>query len=230
MRNGFAMMPVSISLLIVSLSILGQDIAKRTVVRKLDTTVGDFTLNAKSIFDGVQMLNGENPGLDFGFEDVLAGKVSDPATPYTQITIQLKKPTTREVLDALCAADPRYTWSVDGLTVNIFPRATITDSKYLLNRKLAEFRVDRITDVDQGLLGIARQLPGPLEQIAHSQIGGDCSYPTDPWSASFEELTVRQAINRLVEHMGQSSLWVFGGSDEFRYFAFYKNAQFHSVK
>jgi hypothetical protein len=215
--------------MMVSLAIPAQNVSNRAVVPTLDAKVEDFTLDAKSIFDGLQTLEGETRGLNFGFEDVLAPKVSDPAAPYTQITIRLKKPTTREVLDALCVADPRYMWSVDGLTVNIFPGATITDSKYLLNRQLAEFRLDRITDVDQGLLAIAQQLPGPLEQIAHSQIGGDDSYPADPWSASFEGLTVRQAINRLAEHMGQSSLWVFGGSDEFRYFAFYKNARLHPV-
>jgi len=104
----------------------------------------------------------------------------------------------------------------------IYPRVTVQDSKYLLNRKLARFRISGITDIDHGLFAIPKQLPGPLEQIAHSQIGGDDSYAIEPWTASFNDISVRQAINRLAEHMGKSSLWIFGGSDEFRYFAFYR--------
>lgn len=192
----------------------------------LDVGTPDFTLDDKSILTGIQMLNSESLKIGFGFEEILGRKVSDPAVPAVKITVRLLNPSTREVLNALCAADPRYTWSLDGLTVNVFPSSTMTDSKYLLDRELSSFRVNRITEIDQGLLAVAQQLPGPMEQIAHSQVGGDASYPNEPWSATFEHLTVRQAINRLVEHMGSSSFWFFGGSDEFRYFAFYKGA-FH---
>lgn len=192
----------------------------------LDVSTPDFTLDDQPILTGVQMLNREGLGIDLGFEEILTRKVSDPEVPAVKITVRLLKPTIPEILNALCAADPRYTWSIDGLTVNVFPSSTMTDSKYLLNRELASFRVNGITEMDQGLLGIAQQLPGPMEQIAHSQVGGDSSYPIEPWTAAFENLTVRQAINRLVEHMGGSSSWFFGGSDEFRYFAFYRG-RFH---
>jgi hypothetical protein len=168
------------------------------------------------------MLNSESLGISFGFEEILTRKVSDTEVPAVKITVRLLNPTIREILNALCAADPRYTWSLDGLTVNVFPSSTMTDSKYLLNRELASFRINGITEIDLGLLAIAQQLPGPMEQIAHAQVGGDASYPIEPWTASLGDLTVRQAINRLVEHMGSSSFWFFGGSDEFRYFAFYR--------
>ena len=190
----------------------------------LDVSTPDFALDDQPILTGVQMLNRESLGIDFGFEGILTRKVSDPEVSAVKITVGLLNPTIREILNALCAADPRYTWSLDGLTVNVFPSSTMRDSKYLLNRELASFRVNGITEIDQGLLAIAQQLPGPMEQIAHSQVGGDASYPIEPWTASFEHLTVRQAINRLVEHMGSSSFWFFGGSDEFRYFAFYRGA------
>jgi hypothetical protein len=37
---------------------------------------------------------------------------------------------------------------------------------------------------------------------------------------SYEDLTVRQAINRLVHHMGERGSWAFSGSADFRAFAF----------
>jgi hypothetical protein len=77
-----------------------------------------------------------------------------------------------------------------------------------------------LTDIQQGLFAIANQLPPPREQVAVAQIGGDDSYPPEPWTTSYEDLTVRQAINRLVHHMGERGSWAFGGSADFRAFAF----------
>jgi hypothetical protein len=179
----------------------------------LDNKMGDFSLDDKSLLDGVQILSKTNKRISIGFEKILTPKVADAEVPYPKVTVRLKNATTREALNALCAADPRFTWSLDGLTVNIFPRITVTDSKYLLKRKLPKFRLTAITDIDHGLFAIPEQLPGPVEQIAHSQIGGDDSYPTEPWSASFEDITVRQAVNRLAEHMGNSSSWIFRSRD-----------------
>lgn len=198
-----------------------------SVIARLDAKVSDFILNEESIFVGVQMLNRQNLQLGFGFEGVLAEKFSDPPVPYPKISVELKNPSTREALDAICAADPRYTWSLDGAMVNVYPLATMKDSTYFLNRKLAQLKIQGITNIEQGLFAIPKQLQGPLEQIAHAQVGGDASYPVEPWSITFQDITVRQAINRLVEHMGSSSAWVFRGSREFRSFAFYRGG-FHT--
>jgi hypothetical protein len=199
---------------------------KPSALSPLDARMPNFTLNGESILTAVKMLDRESLGIDFGFEEVLTRKISDPEVPPANITLRLENTSTREILDALCAADPRYTWSIDGLTVNVFPISTVNDSKYLLNRELVQFRLNGITDIDHGLLAIAQQLTGPTEQLAHAQIGGDASYPVEPWTVTLENLTVRQAVNRLVEHMGRSSSWIFGGSDDFRWFAFYRGG-FH---
>jgi hypothetical protein len=224
MKNQVAATVMSLSLLLLPRLTAEQESNEPNAkISPLDAKIPDFALDNRSILIGIEMLNRQGEGISFGFEEILAVKHIDPPIPYPKITVQLASPSTRQVLDALCAADPRYTWSVDGSTVNVFPRSTVTDLKYLLNRKLAEFRLDGITQIDEGLFAIADQLPGPLEQIAHAQIGGDATYPTKPWSVTFKNLTVRQAVNRLVEHMDTSSAWIFGGSDEFRYFAFYRN-------
>ena len=60
------------------------------------------------------------------------------------------------------------------------------------------------------------------EGLAGAQIGGDVSYPPEPWTISYENLTVRQALNRLVHHMGEQGSWAFTGSADFRAFAFNK--------
>jgi hypothetical protein len=206
--------------------ICGQDANKTVDITRLDTRISDFVLDDESILVGVQRLNSENLQIGFGFEKVLTRRFAAPPVPYPQVSIKLKNPSTREALDALCAADTRYTWSVDGSTVNVYPASITRDPAYLLNRKLDQLTLQGITDLEQGLFAIPKQLPGPLEQIAHAQAGGDTSFPAEPWSVTFKGVTVRQAINRLAEHMGPSSSWVFGGSDEFRRFAFYRGG-FH---
>jgi hypothetical protein len=188
----------------------------------LNTTIPDFFLADQTIFDGVSELSSESVPLAFGFENVLKVKFGDPPIPDPLIDVTLQDATVKEILDALCKADPRYTWSLDGSTVNIYPRETTDDPSYLLNRRLEKLDIKNITDIDDGLLAIAQQLPPPLEQIAHAQVGGDTTYPPQTWTATFEKLTVRQAVNRLADHMGAHSAWFFSGSRDFRAFAFYR--------
>jgi hypothetical protein len=189
---------------------------------KLSTTVPDFFLSSQTIFDGVSELNSESLPLVFGFEAVLKEKFDGPSIPDQFINLSLKDATVKEILDALCKADPRYTWSLDGSTVNVYPRETAQDPSYLLNRRLEKLDIKNITDIDEGLLAIAHQLPPPQEQLAHAQMGGDAAYPSEPWSTTFEKLTVRQAVNRLSGHMGGHSAWLFYGSREFRAFSFFR--------
>jgi hypothetical protein len=81
----------------------------------LSTTIPDFFLSSQTIFDGVSELNSESVPLAFGFEAVLKAKFDDPPIPDPFINVALKDATVKEILDALCKADPRYTWSLDGL-------------------------------------------------------------------------------------------------------------------
>ncbi|MFB3812466.1 MAG: hypothetical protein ACE14L_00010 [Terriglobales bacterium] len=188
----------------------------------LSNRVPHFALVNETLLDGLKKLSSHDRPFHFGFESVLKAKFSDTSVPEVRFNIQLENKTVREILDALCSADHRYAWSVDDSFVNVYPRASTADPKYLLNRKLPKLEVRNITDIDQALLAIARQLPPPLEQIAHAQMGGDASYPAQPWTATFENITVREAINRLTAHMGPRACWIFYGSLDFRAFAFFK--------
>src|SRR5262249_5827854 len=159
----------------------------------------------------------------FGFEGVLKSTSAAPDVQEPRFSLQLRNKSGREVLNALCEADPRYTWSIDGPTVNVFPKHVLGDSSYLLNRRLDRFELRKATDVDDGLLAISRQLPLPTEQVAHVQTSGDDPYPPKPWTVIYHHLTVREVVNRLAEHGGPCAAWTFGGSKDFRYFAFFNN-------
>jgi len=189
--------------------------------------VPEFVLTDGTVLEGLKRLSSEQKGFAFGFENVLRAKFSDPPVIDVRFSLRLKNKSVREILDALCEADHRYAWSAGDSFVNVYPLASVDDSHYLPNRKLAKLEIRNITDVEQGLLAIAQQLPSPAEQVAHVQLGGDASYPSVPWSTSFENLTVREAVNLLTTHMGVRACWIFGGSLDFRSFAFFRWG-FHS--
>jgi hypothetical protein len=187
----------------------------------LDHTRVDFTLTNQTLFDGLAALSSKRIPLALGFEEVLKLKFTDQPPQNPRFSLDLKSKTPAEIVEVLCTMDPRYTWSRDGATINVYPRAVIGDPAYLLNRKLNKLEVMNLPDPDHALLAIIRELPPPLEQVSYTGIGGDSSYAA-PWTMSFHDLTVRQAINRLAAHMGTRSQWVFYGSRDFRSFAFFK--------
>jgi hypothetical protein len=189
--------------------------------RFLDAKVADFQIKNQTLLDALwQLARGPVP-FGFGFEKVLKQQLSDPEIVDPGLNLQLKEKSVREILDALCQADPRFTWSADGSTVNVFPRATIKDSSYLLNRRLPTFALTNATDAQNGLLAIARQLPPPAEQIAQAQVGGDDPYPPEPWTITLRDISVREAVNRIAAHGGPCAVWIFGGAKDFRSFGFF---------
>jgi len=187
----------------------------------LDAQVPEFELHNQTLVDGLWKLARTPMPFAFGLEKVLKKRLSDPEIQDPTFTFQLKNKTVHEVLDALCQMDPRFSWSMDGATVNVFPRAVVNDPAYLLNRKLERFELKNATDVQDGLLAIVRQLPPPLEQVANAQIGGADPYPPEPWTATLENLTVRQVVNRIAAHGGPCGIWIFGGANDFRSFGFF---------
>jgi hypothetical protein len=154
------------------------------VTEFLNTKVPEFDLQNQTIVDGVWKLARAPEPFAFGFENVLKKTLRDPDVPDPRFILQLKDKTVREVLDALCQEDSRFTWSMDGTTVNVFPRVIINDGSYLLNRKLERYDLKNATDVDKGLFAMARELPPPFEQIAHAQAGGGDPYPPEPWTVT----------------------------------------------
>jgi hypothetical protein len=188
----------------------------------LNTEVPEFNLNEETIEVGLKRLASGSASFAMGFEHELKSKQTDPPILDPRLTLHLRTTTVREALDAMCRADSRYTWSTDDRFINVYPTKTVNDASYLLNRKLMRLDLKEVTDIQQGLLAIVNQLPPPKEQVAIAQIGGDDSYPPEPWTTNYEGLTVRQTINRLVRHMGERGSWAFTGSADFHAFAFNK--------
>jgi hypothetical protein len=192
-----------------------------TADKFLNAKVAEFHMHGQTLVDGLWELDRGAVAFAFGFEGVLKRKLTDPDVQDVRFDLDVKNKTVREIFDALCQADPRFTWSVDEATVNIYPRAIVNNHSYLLNRKLESFELKNATDVDDGLLAIAHQLPPPVEQVAHAQVGGDDPYPPVPWTVTYHNLTVRQVVNRLTLHGGPCGIWIFGGSADFRAFGFF---------
>ena len=189
--------------------------------RFLETIVPDFEIHNQTLVDAMWKLARGPAPFGFGFEKVLKATLSAPEIADPKLNLTLKDKTVREILDALCLMDSRYTWSLDGVTVNVFPRNLANDPLYLLNRRLDKFELKDAIDVQNGLLAIVRQLPPPAEQVAEAQVGGADPYPPEPWTVTFENLTVRQVVNRLATHGGQCAIWIFGGAQDFRAFGFF---------
>lgn len=220
-------------LLISPLSLVHEERRSQTPVKVttpdsvLNSEISAFNLNNETIEIGLKRLASRSAAFAMGFEHELKSKQIDPPIQDPLLTLHLTPTTVREALDAMCHADGRYTWSTDDTFVNVYPIKTISDPSYLMNRKLTKLDLKELTDIQQGLLAIVSQLPPPREQVAIAYIGGgDDTYLPEPWTTSYENLSVRQAINRLVHHMGDRSSWAFTGSADFRAFAFNKQGFF----
>jgi hypothetical protein len=113
---------------------------------------------------------------------------------------------------------------VDGETISVFPRNSLRDTTFFLNRKIAQLELRNVPDPEEALTPLAKLLPD--EQLGYAGLGGDSSY-AQPWTMTFEDLTVRQFINRISEHVGSRGGWILHGSKGHRFFFFYKFG-FHS--
>jgi hypothetical protein len=188
----------------------------------LETTIAHFEVTDAIMRDGLSELTQKNKGpLHLGFEEIIRDRIQDdPRTMNTHFSLHLENRTIRQILEALCDSDSRYTWSEDGASVDIYPRVTEKDPSYLLNLSIKRIDVSRVPDPDQALTPLSRLFPE--EQVGYFGPGlGDNSY-TAPWTATFEQLTVRQFINRLAEHMGPRTSWVWEGGKQERMFTFLK--------
>jgi hypothetical protein len=193
-----------------------QDVSSSQPV--LNERVARFEVIDRTMVESVAQFSSERLPLNLGFEAVLKKKTSDPATD-PRFTLKLEDKTVREILDALCAMDNRYTWSSDPSGVNMFPRATIGDATYFLNRQIDQLDISSASDPYDALTPLVRLFPA--EQLAYAHLGGSVNF-SQPWTATFKQLTVREFMNRLATHLGPSAGWTFYGADDGRWFNFHK--------
>jgi hypothetical protein len=169
-----------------------------------------------TLIDGLSKLSLEPiAGLHLGIEAIIRDKFSEPPDRSIRFSLNLVDTSVRNIVETLCQFDSRYTWSIDGPSINVYPRETIGNSSYLLNRELESITLKEITDPYEALTPLSKLLPGEQIGYAGVQIGG--SY-TEPWSAVFHGVTVRQLMNRISEHIGRRGGWIWTGSKDQRFF------------
>jgi hypothetical protein len=183
-----------------------------------DHQVEHFQIADGTFLDGVAKLTRTVPA-NFGIEEILKAKYADPQIDNPRFSLDLRHATIASILNAMSQHDYRYTWAVDGSTINVYPRATVGDAGYLMNRSLKRATLNDVPNPDKALFALDRLLPPPREQFGYVQSGGDNSYDK-PWTASFGDLTVREFVNRITEHLGPSTAWVLQGSQQERLFSF----------
>ena len=187
-----------------------------------DHKVEHFQMVDGTFLDGVEKLIRTVPA-NFGIEEILKVKYSDSRVENPRFSLDLHDATIASILDAMSQRDYRYTWAVHGSTINIYPRATVGDRSYLTNRVLARVTFNNVPDPDKALFALDRALPPPREQFGYVEAGGDNTYDK-PWTASFADLTVREFVNRITEHVGPSTVWILQGSQQERLFSFRRGA------
>ena len=186
----------------------------------LDRRVAVFRLTDATVIDGLSKLSAEPiSGLHLGIEDILQTEFSDLTSASVRISLNMQNATVRRILDTLCERDNRYQWSVDGATINVFPRDSLGDTTLFLNKKISKLELIAIPNAEQALTPLARLLPD--DPIGYAGIGLDSSY-AKPWTTSVEDVTVRQFINRISEDIGPRGSWILNGPKEQRMFGFFK--------
>ncbi|HVT91425.1 MAG TPA: hypothetical protein VHD76_01170 [Bryobacteraceae bacterium] len=180
--------------------------------------VAHYDLANLSLADGVSELS-RNPDvpLHLGFEEVLRERFGTPRDRSVRFSLHLENRKILDILDALCAADPRYGWSVDGSTINVFTKARAQDKTDLLNFWIRQIRLIGVPDPDQALTPLTKLFP--QTQIGYMELGGRNAY-SEPWTVTFNNLTVRQFANRIAGHMGARTAWIWQGGKDGRAFSF----------
>src|SRR5271156_4495579 len=111
-----------------------------------------FQVKDMGIIDAISQLSSEPiEGLQLGVEEVLRERVQDPAPQDPHFSLLLRTNTVKEILDVICSYDNRYMWSQDGRTINVYPKVTVDDRSYLLNRTLKYIGVSAIPNPEAGL-------------------------------------------------------------------------------
>jgi hypothetical protein len=114
----------------------------------LEVRISHFDVTDAVFRDGISglSLNSVN-GLHVGFEEIIRDKIQeDPRALSAHFSLHLEDRSVRQILDALCELDTRYTWSEDKASVNVYPRTTSQDPSYLPNFAIDHIEVNGIPD------------------------------------------------------------------------------------
>lgn len=177
-------------------------------------------LNKETILDGLGKLNQSTTGIGFAVEVPLGQTISAKAPALRTFQVVLAPNTLGNVLDQLCQLDPTFSWQQIGTEINVFPRALENDKTYLFNRKLDVLEFKDVPDAQAAVFQAVAELPPPKEQIAIMQTGASINFAR-PWTASFKDITIREAFDKIAQQIGSNYGWQFTGAADFRLVIFY---------
>lgn len=171
-----------------------------------DRKIENFELKDESIFEGIARLD-QMSSIAISIEGILPeqGTIQNP-----KFRAKLEGATVSEVLSWFCRLDIRYSWGRDGNMVNIYPSAMRDNPNYFFNRKLPELHFQDIRQSDDAAITIVHQLGDPSEHLYFLGVGGTQQF-SNPWTANFHDITVRQALNRIAQQLGPTYGWQIGG-------------------
>jgi hypothetical protein len=188
----------------------------------LSNRLAHFDMTDATIIDALSKLSNEPiAGLHLGIEEIIRDKNSEPPDRSIRFSLSLRDVAIRDIIDTLCKSDRRYIWSSDGSSINVYPRESVGNSSYLLNRELDSITLKNINGPSDALTPLMKLVPD--EQLGYAGIGMGINndYP-EPWSTVFQKLTVHQLMNRISEHNGPRGGWIWSGSRDQRFFAFFE--------
>jgi hypothetical protein len=185
-------------------------------------------LKDQSIVDGVAQL-GQIGDLAVAVEFPLGSTISAPAPPPTMVTGTVGPGTLASALDALCSLDQAFAWQRIGNTVHLFPRALEKDQSYLFNRKIETLTFQDVPGAQEAVFAAVAQLTGPKQQIAVLQTGISINF-SHSWTASFKDVTVREAFDKIAQQLGPTYGWQFSGAADFRIITFHERLSVRSKK
>jgi hypothetical protein len=165
-----------------------------------------MTLQDETIFDALAKLD-QSYGLSISVEGILppSGVVTNP-----KFTAETKNRTVTDILSWLCSLDPRYTWLRDGNAANLYPRKFQNDKNYFFNRILPVLEFKDIRESSDAAISVVHQLGDAEEHLFFMGIGGTQTFAA-PWTATFHDITVRQALNLIAQRLGPTYGWQIGG-------------------
>lgn len=179
--------------------------------------VPSITLRRQTMFIAIAKLY-ESTGIVVSVERVLGAEPAGGMDRKFTVTLKGGKP--RQVLDEICRLDNRYTWSRDGGVVNVYPRSSGGDPRYLFNRKILTFHLTSAKSAAIAAIEAADQVTGPRPQLIVLQTGG--LEFDEPWTVTLRDLTLRQAINRVATHLCEGCGWQLTGAKSAPTIVFYR--------
>lgn len=182
--------------------------------------VPSVRLSNQTIIDGVALLNQTTTHVAFAIEFPLGKTISAPAPLFRTFDTTIDADTLTGSLNSLCNLDSTFSWQRIGHTVNVFPRALMKDSTYFLNKEITVLEMKDVVDAQEAVFAVSDQVPGQKEQIAVLQSGRSLRF-SKPWTASFKNISAREAADKIAEQLGPTSGWQFGGSVDFRVITFH---------